>query len=271
MLTLVHPVLFHIGAILIPSYGAMAAMGVLLALFLAQRTARIAGVNAAAVWNLCVVSLFAALVGQRLLLLLMNWSDVRRHPSWILDLAMIHDPLLSAAGALAGVASAVVYARRKRLALWTTADALVAPLALGLVFEQVGALLAGSGFGTETSMRWAVIYTNPLAARWSGTPLGISLHPVQAYAALGFLTLSILLMIWLPTRQQQGDVAGIGLLGMGVVVFISEIWRDPEGRGALFGGVLNGPQATAVVLVLVGGLMLLERRSSSGNSEAQYG
>jgi phosphatidylglycerol:prolipoprotein diacylglycerol transferase len=271
MLTLVHPVLFHLGAILIPSYGAMAALGVVLALFLAQRTARIAGPNPAAVWNLCVVYLFAALVGQRLLLLVMNWSDIRRHPSWMLDLAMIHHPLLGATGALAGVASAIVYARWKGLALRTTADALAAPLALGLAFEQVGALLAGSGYGTETSARWAVIYTSPLAARWSGTPLGIPLHPVQTYAALGFLTLSILLVVWLPARRQQGDVAGIGLLGMGVVMFITEIWRDPEGRGALFGEVLNGPQAAAVVLVLAGGLMLLERKSSSRNSEAQYG
>jgi phosphatidylglycerol---prolipoprotein diacylglyceryl transferase len=274
MLTLVHPVLFHLGAILIPSYGAMAALGVLLALFLAQRTARIAGINAAEVWNLCVVSLFAALVGQRLLLLLMNWSEVGRHPSLMLGLAMVHHPLLGAAGALAGVASAAVYARWKKLALWTTADTLAAPLALGLAFEQVGALLAGSGYGieaTEASVRWAVIYTNALAARWSGTPLGIPLHPVQAYAAIGLLTLSILLMVWLPGRRQQGDVAGIGLLGMGVVVFITELWRDPEGRGALFGGVLNGPQAAAILLVLAGGLMLLERSGRRGNSEAQHG
>lgn len=254
---------------MIPSYGAMAALGVLLALFLAQRTARIAGVNAAEAWNLCVVALFAALVGQRLLLLLMNWSEVRRHPSWMLGLAMIHHPLLGAAGALAGVASAAVYMRWRGLALWTTADALAAPLALGLAFEQVGALLAGSGYGTEATVRWAVTYTNPLAARWSGTPLGIALHPVQAYAALGFLTLSILLMVWLPARRQQGDVAGIGLLGMGVVVFVTELWRDPEGRGALFGGVLNGPQAAAILLVLAGGLMLMER--SGRNSEAQHG
>src|SRR5208283_588716 len=169
-LSFVHPVLFHLGAILIPSYGAMAALGVLLALFLAQRTARIAGVNAAEVWNLSVVSLFAALVGQRLLLLLMNWSDVRRHPPWMLGLAMIHHPLLGAAGALAGLASAAAYARWRRLALWTTGDALAAPLALGLAFEQVGALLAGSGCGTDASVRWAVTYTSPLAARWSGTP-----------------------------------------------------------------------------------------------------
>jgi len=249
----------------------MAALGVLLALFLAQRTARIAGVNAAEVWNLCVVALFAALAGQRLLLLLMNWSAVRRHPSWMLGLAMIHHPLLGAAGALAGLAFAAVYARWKKLAPWTTADALAAPLALGLAFEQAGALLAGSGYGTETTVRWAVIYSNPLAAQWSGTPLGIPLHPVQLYAALGFLTLSILLMVWLPARKQQGDVAGIGLLGMSVVVFITELWRDPEGRGALFGGVLNGPQLAAILLVLAGGLMLLERGGSSGKDEAQHG
>ncbi len=101
------------------------------------------------VWNLCVVALFAALVCQRLLLLLMNWSDVRLHPAWMLGLAMIHHPLLAAAGALAGVASAVLYARWRRLPLAATADALAAPLALGLAFEQLGALLAGSGYGTE--------------------------------------------------------------------------------------------------------------------------
>jgi phosphatidylglycerol:prolipoprotein diacylglycerol transferase len=271
MLTQVYPVLFHIGAVLIPSYGAMAALGVVLALFLAQRTARIAGVDAGLAWNLCVVALFAALVGQRLLLIAMNWSEVRRHPSWVLGLAIIHHPLLGAAGALAGVGSATIYARWKGLALWTTADALAAPMALGLAFEQIGGLLAGSGYGTEATLRWAVTYTNPLAARWSGTPLGIPLHPVQAYAALGFLTLATLLVVGLPTRRQQGDMAGLGLLGIGMVVFITELWRDPEGRGALFGGILDGPQGAAVVLVLAAGLVLLERKGANRKNEAQHG
>jgi phosphatidylglycerol:prolipoprotein diacylglycerol transferase len=227
----VHPVLFHIGAILIPSYGAMAALGVLLFLFLAQRTARIAGLNPAQVWNLCVVALFAALVGQRLLLIAMNWSDVRLHPSWIFGLAMIHHPFLGVAGSVVAVACGAAYARWKGLALRTTADALAAPVAVGLAFEQVGALLAGSGYGTEAAVRWAVTYTDPLAARWSGTPLGIAMHPVQAYAALGFLTLGILLLVGLPMRRQQGDVAGMGLIGIGLVAYITELWRDPEGRG----------------------------------------
>ena len=255
-----HPVLFSIGSIVIPAYGALAALGVLLALFLAQRTARIAGVDAGHVWNLCIVALFAALLGQRLLLVALNWNDLLRHPSWVLGLGMVHHPLLGAAGALAGVGSAFLYARWKQLPLGTTADALAAPIALGLAFEQLGALLAGSGYGTDAGVRWAVTYTNPLAARWSGTPLGIPLHPVQAYAALAFLTLSIFLLTVLPARRQQGDVAGLFLLGAGVSVFLTELWRDPVGRGTMLGGALDGPQAAAVLFVLAGGLILLERK-----------
>ena len=260
ILTLVYPVLFHLGSIVIPAYGVVAAVGVLLALLLAQRTARIAGLDGRKVWNLCVVALFAALLGSRLLLVALNWSGLRLHPMWVLGLAMIHHPLLACIGGLAAVVAAVLYGRRQRLPLWSTADSLAAPVALGLAFEQLGALLAGSGYGRETAARWAVTYTDPLAALWSGAPLGVALHPVQAYAALGFLTLSIFLLYWMLYRQQAGDVAGLLMLGAGVVVFVTEFWRDPEGRGSLLGGAVDGPQLAAVALVVVGGLALLERR-----------
>jgi phosphatidylglycerol---prolipoprotein diacylglyceryl transferase len=260
----VHPVFIHIGVILIPAYGALAALGVVAGLFLAHRTARIAGVNPGQVWNLCIVALFAALVSQRVLLVAMNWSDLRLHPSWMLALAMVHHPLLAAAGTLTGIVAAAIYVRRKHLPLASTADALAAPLALGLVFEQVGALMAGSGYGTDTTVRWAVTYTSVLAARWSGTPLGIPLHPVQAYAALAYLTLAVFLLVWLPGRKQAGDVAGVGMMGIGVTIFITELWRDSEGRGVVLGGALDGPQIAGIVLVLAGGLVLMERKRLSG-------
>lgn len=261
-----YPVLFHLGSLLIPAYGAVAALGVLLALWMAQRTARIAGLDGRKVWNLCVVALFAALASSRLLLVAFNWNELRLHPMWILGLAMIHHPLLGCFGALAAVVTALLYGRWQRLPLWTTADALAAPVALGLAFEQLGALLAGSGYGIEAgtgiASRWAVTYNHPLAALWSGAPLGVALHPVQAYAALGFVALSIILLVWLPYRRQPGDVAGLLLLGAGVVVFVTEIWRDTEGRGALQGGALDGPQAAAVALVVIGGLVMLERKAT---------
>ena len=180
------------------------------------------------------LSLFAALAAARLLLVVVNWSDLRLHPAWLLELAMVHHPLLAATGALAGAGCALWYARRNRLPLGATADALAPPLALGLAFEQLGALACGIGLRLEagTGVRWAVTYTNPLADLWSGTPLGVPLHPVQAYAALAFLTLALFLLVWLPAERRKGDVAGLGLMGAGVAIYITELWRDPEGRGA---------------------------------------
>jgi phosphatidylglycerol:prolipoprotein diacylglycerol transferase len=221
---------------------------------------------------------------------------------------MIHHPLLTAFGALAAAGAALLFGRWQRMPLWSTADALAAPLALGLAFEQLGALLAGSGYGIEAgtgiAARWAVMYTHPLASIWSGAPLGVALHPVQAYAALSFLTLSFFLLVLclgttsvvpqmqqtnertlaptgrffgfipssrLPYSRQSGDLAGLFLLGAGIVVFVTEFWRDPEGRGQLFGGALNGPQATAVALVVAGGLVLMERKGWQMKREAANG
>jgi hypothetical protein len=57
-------------------------------------------------------------------------------------------------------------------------------------------------------------------------------------------------------------VAGLWLLGSGVVVYLTEIWRDADGRGSMLGGALDGPQAAAILMVLAGGLALLERKRS---------
>ena len=263
-----HPVLFHVGSILIPTYGAAAALGVLLALGLSQRTARVVRLDPARVWNLCILSLFAALIAARLLLIVVNLHALRRHPVWLLGLAMVHHPLLAGVGAVAGAACAAWYARRTGLSAAATADALAAPLFLGLAFEQLGALASGSGYGVEApaGFPWAVTYTNPLAAIWSGAPLGIPLHPVQMYAALAFLALAVLLYAWLPLQRRAGDVAGLALMGAGIAIYLTEIWRDPTGRGSLFRGALDGPQVAAVLLVLVGALALRERRPAHGES-----
>ncbi len=98
-----------------------------------------------------------------------------------------------------------------------------------------------------------------MAAIWSGTPLGIPLHPVQAYAALAFFTIAALLLTWLPLERRRGDVAGLWLLGAGMTIYFTEFWRDPEGRGSLLHGAIDSPQIAAVAMVLAGALVLRER------------
>ena len=253
-----HLVLFHIGALVIPSYGAVAALGLLLALMLGLRTARKIGIDPNRIWNLCILMLFTALIGSRLLLVVANWKVLRSHPLWVLSIATVHHPLLAALASLIAFAVAAVYAGLHHMPYRVTADVLAPPLALGLAFEQIGALLAGSGYGTGSHLPWAVVYTDPLAERWSDAPLGISVHPVQAYAAICFSLIAIGLVLWLPRRRQNGDLAGLLLICTGIVMYVTEFWRDPLGRGAVFNGILKGPQLAAIVLVLGGALLLLD-------------
>jgi phosphatidylglycerol:prolipoprotein diacylglycerol transferase len=176
---------------------------------------------------------------------------------------MVHHPLLAAVGALAGAGCAAWYARNSKLPFRATADALAPPLAAALAFEQLGALAAGSGYGTDAGPRvgWAIIYSDPMAAIWSGTPLGVPLHPVQAYAALAFLTLAVLLWVWLPLERRPGDVAGLWLMGAGVAIYFTELWRDWVGRGSLFDAAIDGPQIASIFLVLAGALALRDRKN----------
>ena len=270
-----HPVIFQIGSLVIPAYGALAATGVLVALALLLRTGPIAGVNPDQLWNLCILALLAALIGSRVLLIALNWGVVRAHPAWLLSLAMIHHPLVAGAGVLFAGAAAFLYALGRHVPIGNAADALASPVAAGIALEQIGSLMAGSGYGTPTDARWAVVYTHPLAARWSGAPLLVPVHPVQAYAALSFLLIAAALLLALPCRRQEGDIAGLCLMASGAAVYFTELWRDREGRGEIFGGAVDGPQIAAIGLVVAGALILRQRKDprvdgAAGDQEAAH-
>lgn len=274
-----HPVLFHFGSLLIPSYGVLAALGVLVALVLVQFTAVAAGatgepeaVNGPANgpahldprhgWNALVLGLFAAMAASRALLIAINLGNLRAHPRWLLALALIHHPLLSGVGTVVGLAAILAYARWAGLRLLPLGDspllvALLPPIALGLAFEQIGCLLAGSDFGipATTALFGSVTYTSPLAARWSGTPLGIPLVPVQLYAALAAAFAATVSFLAL-RRGQRGLSSASALLLLGLGLFFTECLRDWQGRGVLrlgrFGAVIDAPQIAALLLVALG-------------------
>jgi len=266
-----YPVLFHLGPLLVPSYGVAVALGVLAALLLAQWTAPRTGLDNATAsrhaWNLIVLAVFSAIALERLLLIFMNLSDLKRHPQWLLAIAMVHHPLLAAFGAVAAIVAVVLYTRWTHLSLLAALDALAAPLCLGLAFEEAGALLEGSGYGREvvSAHAWSITYSSAFAANWGGAPLGIPVYPVQAYTAIALLLLVLWLCLWLARSYRKGEIAGGALIGLGVILFLTEGYRDWEGRGILFDSaakdpIFDLPQLAAVVLVLVGAALLIDWR-----------
>ena len=82
-----HPKLFEIGPITVYTYGVLLAAAYLLGLQLAIYRSKKAGLDSGRVLDLGVYLVIAALVGAKLLLILVNYSYFRTNPKEILALA----------------------------------------------------------------------------------------------------------------------------------------------------------------------------------------
>lgn len=74
---------------------------------------------------------------------------------------------------------------RKKIPLFPTLDVVGLYAPLIHAFGRLGCLSAGCCFGCATQLPWAILYRGPAAE----APLGIPLHPTQAYSALIFFIL----------------------------------------------------------------------------------
>jgi len=129
---------------------------------------------------------------------------------------------------------------------------LISPLiALGLFSGRIGCFLAGCCYGKETSVGWAVVFTNPDSL----ARLNVPLHPTQLYEAADGLVLFFLLS-WMERRKSfDGQIFWLFVLLYSITRFFVEIFRgDP--RGFLFTDVLSTSQAVGILLAIFSLFML---------------
>ena len=187
-----YPELFKLGPLTVYSYGVLLAASYLLGLRLAMTRAKRWGLDANRVLDLGIYIIIAALVGAKLMLLLVDFEQFRQSP-WEL-LALARSGGVFYGGLILAVAVAFWYIARHRMPFWTTCDVFAPGIALGHVTGRLGCFAAGCCYGKPTDVSWAVIFTNPLAAANVGTPLGIPLHPTQLYEAGAELLILVLLL-----------------------------------------------------------------------------
>jgi phosphatidylglycerol:prolipoprotein diacylglycerol transferase len=250
----VHPELFSLGPVTIYTYGVLLASSYLLGLFLARRRAQRWGLDANRVLDLGIYIIVAALLGAKLMLLIVDFDEFRRSP---LDLmALARSAGVFYGGLIAAVGVAFWYIHRHGLPIWTTCDAFAPGIALGHVTGRLGCFAAGCCYGKPTTVAWAVTFTNPLAAANVGTPLGIALHPTQLYEAGA----ELLILVFLVATERRGHrFAGrtfwTYLLLYAVSRFVIEIYRgDP--RGTVF-GVMSTSQFISAILAPLSIVMLI--------------
>ena len=96
--------------------------------------------------------------------------------------------------------------------------------ASGQAIGHLGCLVGGDSYGLPTSLPWAVVYANPDAM----APLGVALHPTQAYEAI--LLAALFAALWIGrerlARLGEGAVAAAYLLGLAAIRFGVFYLRD---------------------------------------------
>jgi phosphatidylglycerol:prolipoprotein diacylglycerol transferase len=250
------------------SYGVLLAASYLLGLQLARARAKRWGLDSNRVLDLGIYIIIAALIGAKLLLLVVDFDQFRQAPGEILSLARSGGVFYG--GLILAVVVAFWYIHKHALPFWTTCDVFAPGIALGHVTGRLGCLAAGCCYGRPTELPWGITFTNPLAAENVGTPLGIPLHPTQIYeAGAELLILGFLLAFERRGRPFAGRTFWAYMLLYAVSRFVIEFFRgDP--RGMVF-GVLSTSQFISLVLapMSIGMLIYLSRVTPGAPQEAR--
>ena len=248
-----HPILFEIGGFPVYTYGVLLAAAYLLGLQFALVRARARALDANKVMDLGIWIIISALIGAKLLLLIVDFDSFRQNPRELLTL--LRSGGVFYGGLIAAVAVAFWYLRRYRLPVWTVCDAFAPGIALGHVIGRMGCFFAGCCFGRATSVPWAVTFTNTYANENAGTPLNVPIHPTQLYEAGAELAiLGLLLRLERRWRPFPGRTFWSYLLFYGVTRFIIEFYRG-DARGMV--GDLSTSQFVSVLLVPLSIIMLI--------------
>lgn len=263
-----HPILFEIPGLGWPvySYGLMLALAYLVGLQVAVARARRWGVDPARVMDLGIYLIIAALVGAKLLLVIVDFDYFAERPAEILSIVRAGGVFYG--GLLAAFGVALWLIRRYRLNLWRTTDLMAPGIALGHVIGRFGCLLAGCCYGRPTDVPWAITFTDPAAAANVGTPLGVPLHPTQLYdAGAELLILAFLLLSERRSQPYPGRTFWLYMLLYAVSRFVIEIFRGDD-RGMMLG--MSTSQFVSVLIVPVS-LYMLWRLAPRGGARAVAG
>jgi phosphatidylglycerol---prolipoprotein diacylglyceryl transferase len=256
----VFPHLFHIGSFGVPTYGFMAAVGMICGLAAVFRLARFRGLDPDQMWNLGGIAAFSGILGSKLLLILLNWREYAADPGKIFSIATLQSGGVFSGGLLLAIVCVWWYVRRHKLSYLSVADVFAPGVALGHAFGRIGCLAAGCCYGRETHVPWAITFHNPWAAEFSGTPLNIPLHPTQLYEFAAEL-INFAFLYWLCKRKQfEGQIIALFMIVYGIERFIFEFYRGDPGRGQVSGWPITTTQLIALGLV-VGGFAIYLRRT----------
>lgn len=163
---------------------------------------------------------------------------------------------LSFHGAVLGMVTAcALFARRNRIPFAPVADTLALAGAPGLFFGRIGNFINAELFGRATTVPWAMVFPTD--------PTRLPRHPSQLYEAVCEGIVLFLILRTIERRAVRGGwyrpglLAGVFLIGYGVLRFLVEFTREPDAQLGFVLATLSMGQLLSAAMVAIGVAVLL--------------
>jgi phosphatidylglycerol---prolipoprotein diacylglyceryl transferase len=186
----VNPIAFTIFNLEIRWYGILTALALVIGFVIAYFIAKYRRQKEDEVLNFAPFAIIFAILGARLLHVIVNWSYYNQNLSYIF--AFRRGGLAIQGAMVGGILALIIFCRIRKLDFWVWADIMVTGLILGQAIGRWGNFFNQEAFGRPTSLPWA-IYIRP-----ENRPLNFSsfeyFHPTFLYESIANLALFILLL-----------------------------------------------------------------------------
>ncbi|MDY6882055.1 MAG: prolipoprotein diacylglyceryl transferase [Desulfatiglans sp.] len=248
------PDLFSIGPFTIHTYGMFVALGFFAGLGATIKIGKSMGIGHQQVLDMGFLIILAAIIGSRMLYILMNISYYVQRP---IEILWIWEGGLVFSGGIIAVALVVAwYGKRHDLSFLKLGDLLVPGAALGQGIGRIGCLMAGCCYGKPTHVKWGIIFTHPNSL----APNNICLHPTQLYSSIsGFLIFLILLFVH-SKKKFEGQVLMWFLICHSTARLAIERFRGDH-RGMVLNSNMTMTQFVATLILVVSVIVLLVLKS----------
>ena len=242
-----HPVLFKIGPLTLHTYGVFVALGFIVGIALAIHLGKKQGIAKEKILDIGFYALIAAIVGSRLLFVLVEYKYFIEHP---LDIFKLWEGgLVFFGGLLLAVLVILIYLKKNALPLWKTLDLFAPSLAIGHAIGRLGCFSAGCCYGKPTDLPWGVTFTDPNSLAIIGVPI----HPTQLYESAAEIAIFIFLMLSRKHKRSDGQILWTYILLYSFARFIIEFFRGGKARGFIYNdfSIAQGISAALFIAAII--------------------
>jgi phosphatidylglycerol:prolipoprotein diacylglycerol transferase len=249
------PNLFSIGPFTLHTYGLFVATGFLVGLMVTIKIGKAEGITPQQTMDIGFLMIAAAIVGSRLMYVLMNISYYAERPMDVLK--MWQGGLVFSGGIVCVILTVIWYTRRHQLSFWKMADMWAPAMAIGQGIGRIGCFMAGCCYGKPTGSRWGVVFTDP----HSLAPLNIPLHPTQLYSSVNnFIIFFILLMLHRKKRFHGQVFLWLLVLHSTARLFVERFRGDDRGMVLESGMTITQIVTLVILIAAIVTLFIFKRR-----------